>query len=194
MKKGLIIGGSILTGLVTLFFVVAGLLPPEFRVTRSMVIQAPPARIFDLVDNLRQLVEWSPWRAADPTMEFEFSDPPAGLGAWYRWSSEDSGRGIMTIVKSERPREILTELEFAGGKMAAQGGFLFEPVSGGTRVTWSIEGDDGGHVAHRYFFVFMDSMVGHMCVDGLSRLKVLAESNRELEGGVPEETDRAEEG
>jgi hypothetical protein len=100
----------------------------------------------------------------------------------------------MTIVKSERPSEIRTELEFDGGKMAARGGFLLEPVSGGTRVTWSIEGDDGGHLAHRYFFVIMDSMVGHMCVDGLSRLKVIAESDREPENGLPEEPGRAEEG
>ncbi len=176
-KKILVIGGAIVALLLLLAIVVPLLFLPEaYAVTRTEKIEAPPEQVYDLVNDLRTVTDWSPWIAMDPTMELTFSDDATGQGAWYTWKSEEMGTGKLTIVESEPPRLIRSKLDFEGGKMAAFSRFVFEPEDGGTRVSWAIEGDDGGRLVHRWFVAVMDSMVGPSCVDGLERLKKLAES------------------
>lgn len=164
---------------VTLLAVGIGLfLPKTYRVERSIEIDAPPTAVFDHVDALRNWDAWSPWLAADPTVENTFSGPEFGVGAKVTWTSEDSGTGSQTITLSERPTRIETRLDF--GEMGQPGAyFTFEPRGDGTLVTWGLAGTAGSALGG-YFAQIMDRLVGPQYEDGLQRLKEVVERGEGL--------------
>jgi len=61
--KRLLIG---LVLLVAAFATVVWFQPDDYRLTRSTVIAAPAATIFQHVNDLRQWEDWSPWAKLDP--------------------------------------------------------------------------------------------------------------------------------
>jgi len=187
MKKALKIGGIALGGLLILFFGVALFLPSEMSVTETEVINAPPERVFDLINDLRVFTGWISWDNHGENIELEFSDSAIGEGAWYHWAGEESGEGTATVVESVRPQRIQMAIEFEQGKMAMTNRFRLGPeTGGGTRVEWELYMDDGGHLVHRYFLPIMEAMVGPFLAEGLTDLKKLAESAPEPAPEAPE--------
>ena len=80
--------------------------PSEFRVSRSSTIAAPPAVVFEQVNDLHKWDAWSPWAKIDPNMKQTFDGPPSGIGASYSWAGAKVGAGKMTITGSE-PNELV---------------------------------------------------------------------------------------
>src|SRR5690242_10159044 len=75
--------------------------PPEFRVSRSTAIAAPPADVFPQVNDLHNMNEWSPWLEPDPNIKLTYEGPAAGKGASYSWEGNNQvGAGKLTIVDS----------------------------------------------------------------------------------------------
>lgn len=54
--------------------------PDTFRMQRSITIQAPPAKVFALLNDFRKFGSWSPWEKLDPAMKRAFSGPASGVG------------------------------------------------------------------------------------------------------------------
>lgn len=148
-------------------------LPNEYRVERSIEIEAAPEVVFDQVSALKNWTAWSPWMAKDPSIENSYSGPEAGVGAKVTWTSEDSGNGSQTITFSDRPKRIETHLDFGDmGKPKAD--WTFEPSGEGTQVTWGLSGTASGPLGG-YFAKMMDGWVGPDYEDGLRRLKKVVE-------------------
>ena len=168
---------AIVAGVATAAVVGVGfLLPSDYGAERSIVVAAPPEVVFDQVNDLRKNEAWSPWKAKDDTMAITYSDEPVGEGAWYSWTSKNSGSGKLVITRSVRGEALETSLDFAEqGK--AQGYWKFEAVDGGTKVTWGLRGNSGMNVAGRYMGLMMDRFVGPDFEDGLARLKRECEAN-----------------
>jgi len=58
----------------------------------------------------------------------------------------------------------------------SQGELSFKPnASGGTTVTWRMNGDMGSNPLYRWFALFGDRLIGPDFEAGLARLKTLAE-------------------
>ncbi len=95
-----------------LIFGVRAFLSKDFRVERSIQIDAPPVEVFDEVNSLRKWNAWSPWIARDPSIQNTYSGPDEGVGASVSWTSEGSGSRSQTIVLSEPPSRIETQLDF----------------------------------------------------------------------------------
>jgi ribosome-associated toxin RatA of RatAB toxin-antitoxin module len=153
---------------------VGSLLSNDFRVERSIQIDAAPEVVFDQVNSLEKWGAWSPWIARDPTIQNTYSGPDTGLGATVSWTSEKSGEGTQTITLSERPSRIETQLDF--GQMGQpKADWSFEPSVAGTQVTWGLSGTAEGALGG-YFAAMMDGMMGADYEDGLSRLKQVVES------------------
>ena len=57
--------------------------PDTFRVQRTGTMQAPPSRIFDLIDDFHNWASWSPYEKLDATMKKTFSGSAHGKGAVY---------------------------------------------------------------------------------------------------------------
>ena len=107
----------ILIGLVALIVLLAliGLfLPSAAHVERSVSIAAPPAAVYDIVNDLRRFNEWSPWFEKDPKARYSFSGPERGVGSRLEWSSDHSsvGTGSQEIVESVPDQRVRTRLDF----------------------------------------------------------------------------------
>ena len=171
--------GLVLVALVIVVLGVGALLPKDFRVERSIEIDAPPEMVFDRVSSLRTWDAWSPWLARDPSIQNTYTGPETGVGASVVWTSENSGDGKQTITLAERPTRIEMALDFGDmGQPAAD--WTFEPSGNGTLVTWGLSGRTSGPLGG-YFAKMMDGWVGADYEDGLARLKQLLESSSQVE-------------
>lgn len=162
--------------LVVVLAVVSLFLPANTRVGRSVQIDAPPARVFQYVNDFRQFNRWSPWFGIDPDTKYVFSGPESGVGSRMEWSSEDPnvGKGVQEIVGSVEPERVDTHLAF-DGQGDANAAFLLMPNDGGTEITWQFDVEWGYNPIGRYMGLMMDDMVGKSYEEGLQKLKLLAE-------------------
>lgn len=159
--------------------------PERASAERSIVVERPASVIYGLVDGYGRFNEWSPWAELDPATVYTFDGPRDGVGARMTWSSENPsvGRGKQTIVEAEPYARVVQRVVF-DGRQESTATMTFEPVDGGTRVTWRLEADFplrlGGSffddLVGRWFSTLLDRFVGADYERGLARLKDLAES------------------
>jgi uncharacterized protein YndB with AHSA1/START domain len=143
MKK-LKIGLSVLAALALASVAVRRwLLPaPAKTIERSLIVAAPPSVMFDLLKEAHLWPEWMPRDRLDPDMRRNFGGPPAGLGAYYLWSSRDGrvGEGQMTITEVS-PTHFEVEREMTKPAAATIDlEFTLTPDGPGTRLSVSVSG------------------------------------------------------
>jgi hypothetical protein len=151
--------------------------PNAFVVKRSAVIDAPPGTLEAMVSDFHQWGRWSPYETMDPAMKRTYGGPASGVGATYAWVGNDKvGTGGMEIQKVIPAREVVVGLHFVKPfKADSIGRFTFEPQGAGTRVTWSMEGENP-YIAKLMGLVFnMDKLVGKDFETGLANMKKAAE-------------------
>ncbi|MFC5522756.1 SRPBCC family protein [Polaromonas jejuensis] len=149
-----------------------------FRVQRQTAIQAPPEKIFPLINDYRNWGAWSPYEKKDPAMKRSFSGPAAGKGAAYGWESTGGGVGMgdMLITESVPSSLIKIDLNFtkpfeAHNKVV----FSIQPQAGGSTVSWEMQGPAPLMSRVMQVFFNMDQMVGKDFEDGLVAMKAAAE-------------------
>ncbi len=150
------------------------LLPKQATIERSIEIAAPSAVVYAQVADLEASQAWSPWAAADPTLEVTFGATKKGPGASYSWTGDDSGSGTLTIREATAPTSVVTDMDFGeqGGGTAT---WTFAETDGGTTATWTLQTEGTGPFAG-LFAAFADRMIGPSFEDGLNRLKTQAEA------------------
>ena len=153
--------------------------PKEFRIERSIAVNAPAEKIFPLVTDFHRWPEWSPWENVDPSMKRTYSGAESGQGAEYEWNgNKDVGSGRMKILETVPSQKISIQLDFKAPFEANNfAEFSFVPTAGAaqTTVTWAMYGPQPflGRVISAY--CSMDKMVGGEFEKGLSSLKAIAE-------------------
>jgi hypothetical protein len=154
--------------------------PGEFEVSRSATFAAPAGAVFAQVNELRKWQAWSPWAKKDSQMKQTYEGPAAGVGASTAWAgNKDVGEGRMTIVESRAAELIRFKLEFFEPFAATNSAeFRFQPEGGGTRVTWTMQGQSNfiGKAMHLVFD--FDKMIGADFEQGLGGIKGIVESGR----------------
>ena len=164
-------------GAIALVVVGAGLfIPSSFSVQRSIEINAPPKKIYDLIVEPKKWQQWSVWTQRDPNMRITYSGPPFGMGAKWSWVSKSEGSGSMQLTRVEPDKRVEYSIFFPEFGMRSTGAIAIAPAGERTRVTWSTAGDVGPNPLKRYLAVMMDRMVGPDFEAGLENLKALAES------------------
>jgi effector-binding domain-containing protein len=161
-----------------LLFAAVGLfLPKTAHVERSIVVDAPQATVFTVLNGFRQFSRWSPWADIDPNAITTYEGPAAGVGAKMSWSGNaEVGTGSQEVLESvpyERLKLRLTFGDFPGDYIAS---YTLAAAAGGTRVTWGFDADYGSSILGRYFGLMSDAMLGPDYEKGLGRLKQFAES------------------
>jgi uncharacterized protein YndB with AHSA1/START domain len=152
--------------------------PDNFRIERSVRIEAPPERIYGLIDDLHQFNRWNPFLRKDPATQGTYSGTPSGKGARYAWQSEKVGVGQMEIVETAAPSNVTMNLDFIKPYEAHNiADFTLKPEAGATQVTWAMHGPAPFLSKLIEVFVSMDRMVGKDFEDGLGNLKTLAEAS-----------------
>jgi len=177
MKKVLLILAGVAAVAVVAILIAASMRPDTFRVQRSAVIQAPPEKIFPLIEDFRAWGGWSPWEKKDPAMKRSFSGAASGKGAVYAWDgNSEVGQGSMEIVEDVPPSKLVLNLDFVkpfeGHNVVA---FTLVPQGEATNVTWTMEGASPFISKVIGLFCDMDSMIGKDFEAGLASLKAMAE-------------------
>jgi uncharacterized protein YndB with AHSA1/START domain len=151
--------------------------PDEFEVQRSTLVQAPPDKVFALINDFHHWPLWSPWEKLDPAMKRTHSGAPAGTGAVYAWEgNKQVGSGRMEITQSTPPSKAVIQLDFTAPMTARNvAEFTLVPEAGGTRVTWTMRGPTPFGMKVLHVFMSMDKMVGGDFEKGLANLKSEAE-------------------
>lgn len=160
------------------FLLTAALKSPDFRVSRTLRMEAPPAAIFPHVNNLRKWEAWSPYDKRDPTMKRTYEGPESGVGAKYTWNGNNQvGEGSSTIGESRPDELVKIDLEFRrpfSGTSVAR--FSFAPEgNNSTAVTWSLEGKHAFIPRAMGLIMSMDKMIGGDFEVGLANLKAIVE-------------------
>jgi Polyketide cyclase / dehydrase and lipid transport len=150
-----------------------------YSVTRSATIPAPASAIFPYVNSFHEWTKWSPWESVDNNLQRTYSGTETGVGAKYAWTgNRKAGAGTMEIIKSDEPGSINIRLEFTKPfKAVNPTSFTFSPDGSGTRVTWTMTGENTGLGKVFALFMNMDKMVGGDFEKGLASLAAAVAKN-----------------
>lgn len=178
MISRVLIAVGVLIVLVLLF---AATKPKTFRIQRSISINAPPERVFALIDTLGSWPRWAPQDREDPSMKRMFSGPANGKGAVSDWTgSGSSGRGRMLITESLPPKKVSVQVDWVKPFAARNvNDFVLESTETSTKVTWTMQGPNLYVMRIMSVFVNMDRTMGKHFETGLVNLKAVAEHEPE---------------
>jgi len=155
----------------------AATLPKDFRVSRSVAINAPPEKIFPLINDLKRFNEWNPFAKQDPTIVITYDGPQSGQGAGYSWDSKGkAGKGSSAITDASSPSRVNMRLDM---EKPMEGHpdivFALEPRGAATEVSWTMAGPYP-YINRVFGAIFnMDKIIGRTFAAGLLDLKALAE-------------------
>jgi len=154
--------------------------PDTFAIERAITIEAPPEKIFALLDDFHNWNLWEPQVMDDPAMKRTFSGSRRGVGAALDWSgSETTGKGGMTITKSVPSTKISVMVHWARPFEAHNlDEFTLEPQGKATKVTWNMHGTNVYVMKVMSVFVNMDHLMGRHFETGLANLKAAAERSQ----------------
>lgn len=174
MLKKILLG---LLAVVVIILVVAAFQPSQFDVQRSLAISAPPAALFDQVNDHRKFAAWNPWMKLDPNVKTTYSGPATGVGSVASWQgNREVGSGSQTIIET-KPGELVRQRmdwkEPMEGTSTVD--FTFKPEGERTLVTWRLYGANNYVGKVMCLFMSMDKMVGGQFEAGLANLKTIAE-------------------
>jgi|GEM_PF-654491 len=167
----------VLASLVVVLTVVVAFMPSERTIERSILVASPANKPFKMVNELTNWTKWSPWYLMDTSSVMIFSEPSAGVGAWYTWDSKNSqvGTGKLTISESAASDSVIVNLEM-GGWDPFVAGYYFETVGENeTKVTQKMQLIAHGFWGRLQIFI-MDNMLVKMFDQGLALIKTNAES------------------
>jgi uncharacterized protein YndB with AHSA1/START domain len=172
------------TIVVVIAVLVAGVLllaatrPSTFQVERSITIQAKPETVFMLIDDLHIWPRWSPQDLLNPKMKRTYGGRDTGVGATSDWSGpRGAGKGRMVITDSTAPKLIVVKADWEKPfSLQNINRFTLEPDGAGTKLTWSLRGQNVYVMKLMGVFIDMDRKMGDHLELGLSNLKAIAES------------------
>lgn len=167
----------ILLALIAALLVYASTRPDTFTVQRNTLIQAPPEKVFALIDDYRAWNAWSPWEHKDPAMQRSFGAATRGPGATYAWEGDKNvGKGSMTTIESVAPSKVVLRLDFEKPFEAHNTvTFTLTPEGHATRVNWKMEGPVPYLFKIMHMLCDMDKMCGRDFEAGLATMKTAAE-------------------
>ena len=149
----------------------------HLHLARGTAINAPPEKVFALINDFRQWEAWSPWEKIDPALKRTHSGAASGQGAVYEWSgNKEIGQGRMEIVESVPSTKVTLNLDFIT-PFEAHNKVDFTLVSQGdtTTVTQAMYGPSPYVSKLMTIFFSMEKMVGEKYEEGLANLKSISE-------------------
>jgi uncharacterized protein YndB with AHSA1/START domain len=151
-----------LMALVAALLFYAATKPDTFHVQRSISIQAPPERIFAVLNDFHQSESWSPYEKKDPAMKRAFSGPDNGKGAVYDFDgNKEVGKGRLTITDTTPSSKVVIALDMTEPFQAHNVvEYTLNTNGGSTDVTWAIHGQQPYLGKVMSLFMDCDKMIG----------------------------------
>lgn len=148
---------------------------PRYHVSRSLIIDAQPDRVYETVTDFGTWTTWSPWLCCEPDATVHVTPDPSSVGSVYSWSGTVVGAGEIEHQDLQPGRLIDQQIRFSRPfKSVSRVYFEFEPAEGGTKITWHMQGS-------LPFFLFwmkssLETFIGMDYERGLKMLKELIET------------------
>ncbi len=177
MFETLIIIAVVLAIIIAVILILAATKPDTFRVERTAVVNAPADKVFPLIADFRQWLNWSPWEGRDPALKRSYSGAERGKGAVYAWDgNKNVGSGRMEILEATSPSTVVIQLDFLKPFEAHNTAeFTMLPQGGATSVIWVMQGPAPFMSKVMQVFMNMDRMIGRDFEAGLANLKTMTE-------------------
>jgi uncharacterized protein YndB with AHSA1/START domain len=171
----LIIAATLIAGVLIL----AATKSDTIHIQRSIEINAPPEKIFALINDFHNWSRWAPQDKEDSTLKRTYSGSTSDEGAVSDWTgSGNAGKGRMSITKSVPPINISVMVDWVKPFAAHNiNEFTLEPQGPTTKVTWTMQGTNVYMMKVMSLFTNMDRFMGKHFETGLANLKAAAESN-----------------
>jgi len=174
--KIILISFIILTALV---LIVALFIPKDYKLERSIVIQAPKDSIFEYVKHLKNQNEYSVWNKMDPNMKSHYTGVDGTVGFVSAWESEvkNVGTGSQTITKIIEGESMTTRLNFEKPFKAVNNTEISTTAidASNTKVTWSFNGSYPYPMNIMKLVFNMEKLIGKDFEEGLKNMKVILE-------------------
>jgi uncharacterized protein YndB with AHSA1/START domain len=169
----------LISALIAGVLIFAATRPDLIRIERSTTINAPPEKIFPLIDDFHNWSQWAPQDKGDITVKRTFSGSASGEGAVSDWTGTgNTGRGRMSITRSVPPTNVSVLVDWVKPFQAHNlNEFTLEPQGATTKVTWTMQGTNVYMMKLMSVFTNMDRFMGKHFEDGLANLKAAAESH-----------------
>jgi hypothetical protein len=146
-----------------------------FEIKASIVIEATPAKVHEVMNDLARLDDWNPFMGMDKTVVSKISEKSFGPGAVCDYEGKRIGKGRMEIISSG-PDLIRFKMTFFNKKTEyADAEYRIVPEFEGTRVTWVMSGERGGKLRLISMVLNLDKMMTKNFQDGLKVLKAVIE-------------------
>lgn len=169
----------ILLAVVALGLILGLSVPKHSTVSRSAVVYAPVALVYDHVKSLQNMAAWSPWDDKDPNIKATYAGDPGTVGSSSSWEGNtEVGKGKQEIIALVPDRHVGVKLDLLEPVAAEASLDLYlEAMRDSTVVTWTY-GDDNDLLG-RIYLVFndMDAMIGPDIEKGVRSLKVISEAD-----------------
>lgn len=116
----------------------------RLRVSRTRVIDAPLAAVYDQIVDLRRWPAWSPWLEGDPDPAPRFSPAGDAVASSYRWTRDDADLGRVEHLRIRAPSRIEQRLRlWQPFPLRGVCSWQLVELDGRTRVTLSLRGRVG---------------------------------------------------
>lgn len=103
----------VLVAIVVLILVAALLLPKDYRIQRSIRINAPSGKVYDYVRHLKNQDHYNKWVMTDPAMQKNFTGTDGTVGFIYGWNgNKKAGEGEQEIVSLTEGAEVVSDVRF----------------------------------------------------------------------------------
>jgi effector-binding domain-containing protein len=127
---------------------------PSYQIERSILIDAPPERVYDVVSDFGTWTTWSPWLIVEPDAKVTVSDNANSVGSTYAWQGTITGEGKMEHKRLQPNELIESDLWFIKPfKSHCDIRFKLSPSGSGTKLTWTMDG------SMPWFLFFMVPMI-----------------------------------
>lgn len=168
---------GLLVLIIGLFIGYVALKSSHYEITREITINASPAVLFPFINNSKKANTWMPWQEVDPGVVMSFQGPEEGVGSTSSWSSDGQmGTGKAEVIESIPDSLVKTKLSYEKPMaMSQMAEISLTAAPPGTRVRWSVTGENTFIGRLFCFFMNMDKLVGGQFEKGLIKLKQLAE-------------------
>ncbi|MFM6966647.1 MAG: SRPBCC family protein [Rhodoluna sp.] len=114
----------------------------SFAIEASITIEATPAKVHEVLNDLGRLEDWNPFLTMDKSVTFSVSEKTVGPGAIFDYQGKRIGKGRMEIISSGPERIGYTMTFFHKKKTeVAKCEYLVAPEFEGTKVTWTMGGE-----------------------------------------------------
>ncbi|MBO6607606.1 SRPBCC family protein [Psychroserpens sp.] len=116
--------------------------PNDFSFERHKVINAPAEVVYQTVNEFKEWPRFSPWLEQDTLAKITYGERTSGSQANYSWNGDILGVGSMTTLQTVENASIDQRIDFVEPfETSSNVNWSFEPQANGTKVTWSMSGE-----------------------------------------------------